>query len=64
MDRNALRTVQEEPGMPEELKSLPDEAVALLIDTSSDTPEALTLQFQEYATAFSPPPQAAAREAP
>ena len=47
MDRNALRTVQEEPGMPEELKSLPDEAVALLIDTSSDTPEALTLQFQE-----------------
>lgn len=47
MDRNALRTVENEPDMPDELKGLPDEAVALLIDTSSDTPEALALQFRE-----------------
>ena len=47
MDRNALRAVENEPGMPEILKSLPDEAVALLIDTSADDEGTLQAQFKE-----------------
>jgi D-lactate dehydrogenase len=33
MDRNALRSVQDRPGMPVELKQLGDDSAALLIDT-------------------------------
>ena len=47
MDRNALRAVENEPGMPEVLKTLPDEAVALLIDTSADDKELLQKQCDE-----------------
>ncbi|GJQ62901.1 MAG: oxidoreductase [Melioribacteraceae bacterium] len=36
MDRAALRSVENKPGMPPELKQLNDEAAALLIETSSD----------------------------
>lgn len=35
MDRYALRAVSEVPGMPDILRSLPEEAVALLVDTAA-----------------------------
>lgn len=44
MDRNALRAVEAQEGMPPELKELPEGAAALLIDTSAD--DAATLQAQ------------------
>ncbi|MBK5195863.1 MAG: FAD-binding oxidoreductase [Proteiniphilum sp.] len=47
MDRNALRAVQEQEGMPPELKLLPEGAAALLIDTSADDEETLLLQMRE-----------------
>ncbi len=50
MDRNALRAVEDEPGMPALLHSLPEETVALLVDTSADDPETLAAQFREIET--------------
>ena len=47
MDRNALRAVEDQDGMPPELKSLPENASALLIDTSADDEETLRAQMQE-----------------
>ena len=47
MDRNALRAVEDQEGMPEELRSLPEGAAALLIDTSADDPETLQVQMAE-----------------
>lgn len=47
MDRNALRAVQDQPGMPEELCALPDGAAALLIDTSADDETTLRRQIEE-----------------
>ncbi|WP_019538416.1 FAD-binding and (Fe-S)-binding domain-containing protein [Proteiniphilum acetatigenes] len=47
MDRNALRAVEDQDGMPEELKSLPEGAAALLIDTSADDEETLLSQMAE-----------------
>ena len=47
MDRNALRAVEDQEGMPEELKSLPEGAAALLIDTSADDEETLLAQMAE-----------------
>lgn len=47
MDRNALRAVEDQDGMPEELKLLPEGAAALLIDTSADDEETLLLQMAE-----------------
>ena len=47
MDRNALQAVEDQPGMPEELKSLPAGAAALLIDTSADDMETLLAQIKE-----------------
>ena len=47
MDRNALRAVEEQDGMPAELKSLPETAAALLIDTSADDEETLQQQMLE-----------------
>ena len=47
MDRNALRAVEDEEGMPEVLRALPDEAVALLIDTSANDEDTLQKQFAE-----------------
>lgn len=44
MDRNALRAVENQYGMPEELRSLPEGAAALLIDTAAD--DAVTLEAQ------------------
>lgn len=47
MDRNALRAVENQDGMPPELKSLPEGAAALLIDTSADDEETLRTQMGE-----------------
>ena len=41
MDRAALRSVQEKPGMPAELAGLPDSAAALLIETRGESAAAL-----------------------
>jgi D-lactate dehydrogenase len=45
MDRNALRSVQDRPGMPAELQQLGEDSAALLIDTSAYTMEALKKQI-------------------
>jgi D-lactate dehydrogenase len=45
MDRNALRSVQDRPGMPDELKHLGEDSAALLIDTSAYTKETLEKQI-------------------
>lgn len=50
MDRNALRAVEDQPGMPPELKALPENAAALLIDTSADDTETLLAQMREIET--------------
>lgn len=47
MDRNALRAVENQDGMPSELKLLPEGAAALLIDTSADDEETLLAQMRE-----------------
>ena len=47
MDRNAIRAVENQAGMPPELKTLPETAAALLIDTSADDTETLLAQMQE-----------------
>ena len=55
MDRNALRSVQDRPGMPDELKQLDDEAAALLIDTAAYTQDDLdnqTGQIQKVLSSF------------
>ncbi|MBN1788960.1 MAG: FAD-binding oxidoreductase [Bacteroidales bacterium] len=44
MDRNALRAVQDNPGIPAIIRELDQAAVALLIDTSA--PDAATLEIQ------------------
>jgi len=47
MDRNALRAVENQEGMPAELKSLPEGAASVcLIDTSADDEDTL---FSPYA---------------
>ncbi len=47
MDRNALRAVEDVEGLPSLLKSLPDEAAALLIETSANTEAELIQQKNE-----------------
>lgn len=47
MDRNALRAVEDLPGMPEMLKKLDSDSVALLIDTSADDETVLLTQMEE-----------------
>jgi D-lactate dehydrogenase len=47
MDRNALRAVEDQEGMPPELITLPEGAAALLIDTAADDEETLLLQMHE-----------------
>lgn len=47
MDRNALRAVEDLPGMPEVLKTLDKDVVALLIDTSADDETVLKAQMRE-----------------
>lgn len=45
MDRNALRAVENQEGMPPEIKDLPEGAAALLIDTSADDEDTLVQQM-------------------
>lgn len=47
MDRNALRAVENQEGMPAELSALPNHAAALLIDTSAHTAEQLLQQMAQ-----------------
>lgn len=56
MDREALRAVQDRPGMPERLRELPDEAVALLIDTAAYDAEELDRQCERIREALAPIP--------
>lgn len=49
MDRNALKAVEDLPGMPEVLKTLDAGTVALLIDTSADETDELQAQMNEIA---------------
>nr|WP_163501198.1 FAD-binding and (Fe-S)-binding domain-containing protein [Halomonas socia] len=46
MDRAALRSVQDKPGMPEILKTLPDGAAALLIDVRANSDSELEARMQ------------------
>jgi len=46
MDRAALRSVQDKPGMPEVLKSLPEGVAALLIDVRGNDDEELAARMQ------------------
>lgn len=52
MDRNALRSVENKPGMPPVLKELDDEVVALLIETSADEEKELTHKMQAIESAL------------
>jgi D-lactate dehydrogenase len=52
MDRNALRAVENNAGMPEVIKSLPDEVAALLIETSAPTQAGLHQQQKEIEQAL------------
>nr|MDA3832768.1 FAD-binding and (Fe-S)-binding domain-containing protein [Spirochaetales bacterium] len=54
MDRNALRSVQNKPGMPAVLKDLDDKSVALLIDTSAGDEKTLLRQMKEIEDALAP----------
>jgi D-lactate dehydrogenase len=53
MDRNALRSVQDNPGIPAVIRELDDEAVALLIDTSAPDHGTLEAQASEIRKALS-----------
>lgn len=53
MDRNALRAVQENAGIPGVIKQLKEEAVALLIDVSAPDQESLLIQIEEIRQALS-----------
>ncbi|PWE01092.1 FAD-binding and (Fe-S)-binding domain-containing protein [Marinilabilia rubra] len=52
MDRNALRSVENKPGMPAVLKTLEDDVVALLIETSADEIEVLENQMKSIEKAL------------
>lgn len=47
MDRETLRLMQDQPGMPEIFRTLPDEAVAVLIESEAYTQEELEDQCRE-----------------
>lgn len=47
MDRNALRAVEDVDGLPPVLKELPDQAAALLVETSADSEEQLQVQKEQ-----------------
>ncbi|MGM0636711.1 MAG: FAD-binding and (Fe-S)-binding domain-containing protein [Pseudomonadota bacterium] len=47
MDRAALRSVQDKPGMPETLRTLPDGAAALLIDVRGNDEAELVARMEE-----------------
>jgi D-lactate dehydrogenase len=53
MDRNALRSVQDNPGIPAVIRELDEEAVALLIDTSAPDQDTLEAQAGEIRESLS-----------
>ncbi|MCF6238626.1 MAG: FAD-binding oxidoreductase, partial [Candidatus Marinimicrobia bacterium] len=46
MDRAALRSIEDETGMPEEIKTLPESAAALLCEFQAPSPEGLAVKVQ------------------
>jgi D-lactate dehydrogenase len=52
MDRTALRSVQDKPGMPPFIVDLADSVTALLVETAAETPEALQQQVAEIQARF------------
>jgi len=52
MDRNSLRAVEDNPGMPEVLKTLGENATALLIETSAEDLSSLQNQIEEIKTSI------------
>jgi D-lactate dehydrogenase len=50
MDRSALRSVQDRPGMPSQLAALPGSAAALLIETRAGSPAELTANVDGLTT--------------
>ncbi|MFY0663230.1 MAG: FAD-binding oxidoreductase [Natronospirillum sp.] len=52
LDRAALRSVETMPGMPAELRELPDGATALLIDVRGTDPDALAANVQQVLAAI------------
>ncbi|WP_114417122.1 FAD-binding and (Fe-S)-binding domain-containing protein [Marinospirillum perlucidum] len=52
LDRAALRAVEEMPGMPTDLKSLPEEAAALLVDVRGSDSEHLEKNIAEVTAAL------------
>lgn len=53
MDRTALSSVENKPGMPTKLKQLPNEAAALLVEISAPTAEELNDKITEAQSALS-----------
>lgn len=56
MDRVALRSVENKPGMPPYIKTLDDRAAALLVESRADDPEALRRQIDEIVNGFESSP--------
>ncbi|PPC77990.1 4Fe-4S ferredoxin [Pokkaliibacter plantistimulans] len=50
MDRPSLRSVQDKPGMPDYVRTLPDDAAALLVECRATSAEQLETQLQTVAT--------------
>jgi D-lactate dehydrogenase len=57
MDRPSLRSVEEKPGMPQYLASLPGGAAALLVEVRSDSPGELERRQEEVIAALAPFPR-------
>ncbi len=53
MDRNALRSVENKSGMPPVLKTLDEEVVALLVETSAEEEDLLNIRMKEIEKALS-----------
>ncbi len=53
MDRAALRSVENQSGVPSTLRGLPAQAAALLIETRADTPAALAQNIEQIGAALS-----------
>jgi D-lactate dehydrogenase len=47
MDRAALRSVEDQEGMPTVLRTLPDDAAAVLVETSAPVPESLHARIEQ-----------------
>ncbi len=58
MDRAALRSVEDKPGMPPHLKTLNESAAALLVETSADDAETLQLRMKQIKDAIEHLPKA------